>query len=264
MYPTGLRNYARVYPAFDAEAAAAAILARQLGPRRVYVLDDGSDVRDLTLHFRYSARAIGLGVAGSARWDPTGRGFGALAERVRRARADGVFLAGLSGSSGGSLIRTLRARLGARIPLIAANPFGPVDFIFDSSHGAAKGLYISSPGLPNARLGSRGRRFLRDFKATQPGVPIRSEAVYAAAATEVLLDAIARSDGTRASVSRQLIATRLKDSIIGPIRFDANGDLTAPPVTIMRVLRRAGVSDVPTYEGAAINRIITPPPTAIR
>lgn len=128
------------------------------------------------LHFRHSARAIGLGVAGSARWDPTGRGFATLAERVRHARADGVFLAGLSGSSGGPLIRTLRASLGARIRLIAAKPFGPVDFIFDSSRGARlprrrQGLYISSLGLPNAHLGSRGRRFVRDFKATQPGVP---------------------------------------------------------------------------------------------
>jgi ABC-type branched-subunit amino acid transport system substrate-binding protein len=64
-------------------------------------------------------------------------------------------------------------------------------------------------------------------------------------------------------VSRELIATRLKDSIIGPVDFNANGDLLAPPVTIMRVVRRDGVSDVPTYEGAAINRIVTPAPTAI-
>jgi DNA-binding SARP family transcriptional activator/ABC-type branched-subunit amino acid transport system substrate-binding protein/streptogramin lyase len=264
IYPAGLRNYARVYPAFDAEAAADAILAHQLHLRRVYVLNDGGDVRDLALHFRRSARAIGLGIAGKGQWNPTGAGFDALAQHVRRARADGVFLAGVSGSSGGPLVRTLRARLGARIPLIAANPFGPVSYVFDTSHGAAKGMYISSPGLPSDRLGARGRQFLRAFNATQPGVPIRSEAVYAAAATEVLLDAIARSDGTRASVSRQLLATRLNDGIIGSVHFDANGDMIAPPVTIMRVVRRDGVSDVPAYEGAAINRIITPPPTAIR
>jgi hypothetical protein len=48
------------------------------------------------------------------------------------------------------------------------------------------------------------------------------------------------------------------------VRFDPNGDMIAPPVTIMRIVRRDGVSDVPTYEGAAINRIITPAPTTIR
>jgi branched-chain amino acid transport system substrate-binding protein len=263
-YPTGLRNYARVYPAFDTEAAADAILARQLHLRRVYILDDGGGVRDLALYFRRAARGIGLGIAGHGRWNPTGAGFGPLAERVSRARADGVFLAGLSGSNGGPLLRTLRERLGTRIPLIAANPFGPVDFIFRSSHGAAKGLYISSPGLPSDRLGARGRQFLRAFQATQPGIPIRSEAVYAAAATEVLLDAIARSNGTRSSVSRELLATRLTDGVIGRVRFDANGDMIAPPVTIMRIARSDGVSDAHTYDGAAINRIITPPPTAIR
>jgi hypothetical protein len=32
----------------------------------------------------------------------------------------------------------------------------------------------------------------------------------------------------------------------------------------MRIVRRDGVSDAPGYEGAAIDRVITPAPTAIR
>lgn len=87
MYPAGMRNYARIYPADDAEAAADAILAQQLGLHRVYVLDDGGDVgSELALHLRRPARAIGLGIAGAGRWDPTGAGFRALAGRMRRAR----------------------------------------------------------------------------------------------------------------------------------------------------------------------------------
>jgi DNA-binding SARP family transcriptional activator/ABC-type branched-subunit amino acid transport system substrate-binding protein/streptogramin lyase len=264
MYPTGARNYARVSAAFDAEAAADAVLARELGLRRVYVLDDGLDPgRELALHFRRAARALGLRVAGSARWDPRGTGFTALAEGVRRVRADGVFLGGLVGSSGGPLTRALRARLGPRVTLIAANPFGPVDFLYRESRGAAKGMYISTPGLPTQRVGERGRRFLRDFAPSQAGLPFDGNTVRAAAATEVLLDAIARSDGTRASVARQLIATQLKDSIIGPLRFDRNGDLTASPVTIMRVRRRDGVSGVQFFEGAAIDRVLVAPRHAI-
>ena len=46
--------------------------------------------------------------------------------------------------------------------------------------------------------------------------------------------------------------------------FDANGDMLAPPVTIMRVQARDGVSDVPTYEGAEIVSVITPRPDEIR
>jgi branched-chain amino acid transport system substrate-binding protein len=265
LYPTGVRNYARVYPAEDVQAAADALLARRLGWRRAYVLhDDGAYGREMAVHFARSARTIGLRIAGSARWDPTGRGFARLADRVAGARADGAFLAGTLGANGGPLTRALRLRLGARFPLIASDGFGPVRFLFDFSNGAAKGMYISVSGPPNAHLGERGRRFIREFGATQPSVAVGSYALHAAAATEVLLAAIARSDGTRASVSRELMATRLDDGILGPVRFDRNGDLAAPVVTIMRVRRRDGVSDVEDFEGAAVDRVIAPPPTVGR
>jgi ABC-type branched-subunit amino acid transport system substrate-binding protein len=56
-----------------------------------------------------------------------------------------------------------------------------------------------------------------------------------AQATEVLLDAIAASDGTRASVTRHLLSTRVKDGILGSFEFDANGDTTAGGVTMYRI-----------------------------
>jgi hypothetical protein len=47
-----------------------------------------------------------------------------------------------------------------------------------------------------------------------------------------------------------------------PLRLDGNGDLVDPPVTIVRVRRRDGVSASGASEGAAIDRVITlvPPP----
>ena len=41
LYPTGVRNFARVISTDAAQAPAAAVLARQLGLRRLAVLDDG-------------------------------------------------------------------------------------------------------------------------------------------------------------------------------------------------------------------------------
>ena len=38
--------------------------------------------------------------------------------------------------------------------------------------------------------------------------------------------AIARSDGTRASVLRELRESEANDGILGSFRFDANGDMT--------------------------------------
>src|SRR5205823_10473505 len=137
------------------------------------------------------------------------------------AQADGVFLAGLSGSNLGRLARALRTRLGPGLTLIGPNPSGPPEFVYEQSRGTARGMYMSQVG--EAHVGARGRRFVHDVEATQPGF-VRGEVPYVAAATEVLLQAIARSDGTRASVAHELFAIRQKDGFLGPLHFDRNGD----------------------------------------
>ena len=93
-----------------------------------------------------------------------------------------------------------------------------------------------APGLPVQRLGPAGRRFVREFGASQPGGKVSTEAVYAAQATEILLDAIARSDGTRPSVTRALLATDIRDGLIGDVRFDRDGDVNPRPFTIFRLV----------------------------
>jgi ABC-type branched-subunit amino acid transport system substrate-binding protein len=50
-----------------------------------------------------------------------------------------------------------------------------------------------------------------------------------------VLDAIGRSDATRASVRHELFATQVRDSLLGSFRFTPTGDVTADAVTISRV-----------------------------
>jgi ABC-type branched-subunit amino acid transport system substrate-binding protein len=59
--------------------------------------------------------------------------------------------------------------------------------------------------------------------------------ITAAQATQVLLDAIAASDGTRASVTRNLFRTRVTNGILGDFEIDENGDTTAGGVTMYRI-----------------------------
>ena len=86
--------------------------------------------------------------------------------------------------------------------------------------------------VPVSELPPVGQRFLRDSGAeivgTGTGPP------EAAQAAEVLMDAIARSDGTRASVVDELFATRVKNGILGSFRFDELGDIEPAPVGIYR------------------------------
>ena len=56
LYPTGDRNYMRTVAADDAQAAAAALVAREAGARRAFALHDGSDYgRGLAESFRVTA-----------------------------------------------------------------------------------------------------------------------------------------------------------------------------------------------------------------
>ena len=62
-----------------------------------------------------------------------------------------------------------------------------------------------------------------------------SRVLHAAQAAEVVLAAIARSDGTRASVLREIQATRVRGGILGTFRFDRNGDITPAKLPVLRV-----------------------------
>ncbi len=259
LYPTGVRNFARVYPRDDQQAAAQVLLARDLGLHCVFVLDDREPYgQGMASHFRATARRLGLGLSGSASWDPFGHGLAPLARRVRQAHADGVFLGGLLSSSGGGLVRALRKRLGPRVALMAPDAFAPVWALWDQAGTAARGLYIAAGGIPNERLGPAGRRFVQEFGGTQPRGVVGAPAVATAAATDAMLAAIARSDGTRASVTRELLRTRLPDSVLGSVAFDRYGDTTNPAVMVLRVERRENVSDIEGFDGAAVERVIQP------
>ena len=82
--------------------------------------------------------------------------------------------------------------------------------------------------------------------------------MYAAHATEVALDAIARSDGSRRSVARALLRTDLRGGPLGPTSFDAHGDLRAAPVAILRARRAGGSHELVSTDGADVVAVRSP------
>jgi len=235
-YPSGTRNYARIVPAEDAQARALAKMAGTLGARRVAIISDGEQYGDaLAAMLAAAARREGLRVASRGRWDPHAQRFEGLARRVAGERPDAVLLSGLWQLNGVALAGALRGSLDPGTPLLATDGFASLP---DSATGAALGLYVASPGLPPQRMRSGGREIVRRFGAGQlPGLG----PPYAAQAAEALLAAIARSDGTRRSVVRTLLGGRVEGGVLGPIRFDRDGDIVVKPISIYRV-RRGGLS----------------------
>ena len=74
-----------------------------------------------------------------------------------------------------------------------------------------------------------------------------------------MLDAIGRSDGTRASVTRELMRTRVKNGLLLPFRFDHNGDTTRQSMTILRPVGGAAKPDRLGIRGADVVRVIDVP-----
>ena len=259
LYPTGVRNYVRVIAGADVEGVAHALLARDLRLSRVYLLaaiETDSRAR-ITVPFRRAAARLHVGLAGSDRYGVDPKAYAALTERVARSRADGVVIDGSVGSGGGALIKALRARLGPRVAIMVSDQFYVGDLL-DSAGSAAHGVYLAvSESFPDAMsLTARATRFATSFGSAAR----RGNAMNAAQAAEVVLDAIARSDGTRAGVLRSLRSLRVKDGILGSFAFDRNGDINPASVTVLRVTGATSRDVLPDYvQGAVPERVIAVP-----
>ena len=245
-YPTGRRNYARVIAPDDLQAAANAILARRLGFRRIVVLLDPGDYgRLMAGTFARAAARIGLRIVDRAVVLPIGVGYAETAARVRRAGADAVFYASSVNSDSAATIRAIRAAL-PEVPILLTDGFSDFEQLIKVVGSAVDGATVSVSGMPSERLTGPGREFASAFGA-QIGARPGPFSVLAAGATEVLLDAIARSDGTRASVAAKLFETRISEGILGGFAIDENGDTTRGTVTIYRIVRgKARVEQVIT------------------
>jgi ABC-type branched-subunit amino acid transport system substrate-binding protein len=175
-----------------------------------------------------------------------------------------VFLGGRLDTGGAAVVRALRRRLGRDVTLLAPDGFTPLSLLVSQAgRAAATGTFVSLTGIADAsELGPNGRRFARDLRAALGGPPVEPSAIYAAQAMEVALDAIARSDGTRASVRRALFATDLPGGLIGRVRFDANGDVSRSPVTILRVA--PGARSGPAAPDAVVDRVLRVPADLVR
>ncbi len=184
----------------------------------------------LTKSFRAAAAGSGDRHEVAIDW-PLQDSYAELAASIAAARPDVVYLVGLPELNAKTLIEDLRAELGP-IPIITPDSFAADDMALELGP-IGEGLLTTVPGIPHGALPPAGQRFLREF-GQAPVVPDQPGAPEAAQATEVLLDAIGRSDGSRASVVEELFATKVENGILGSFSFDRFGDIDPAPVGVYR------------------------------
>jgi branched-chain amino acid transport system substrate-binding protein len=233
LYPDGVRSYARVVTHDQAQAVAAAHLARRSGARTAAVVAqrgvDDPYVAALTEPFGATARRFGIE---SKEYDwRLQESYADLAASIAVEGPDVVYLVGLPEGNAKTLIEDLRAELG-QVPIITPDSFAGED-IAEELGPIGDGVLTTVPGIPHSALPPTGKKFLREFGEIE-AVQGAQGAPEAAQATEVLLDAIGRSDGTRASVVDELFATKVENGILGSFTIDRFGDIDPAPVGVYR------------------------------
>jgi branched-chain amino acid transport system substrate-binding protein len=229
-YPGGGRNYARVAPSDDYQGAFQAEFMQKQGVKNVYILNDkeayGLGVATTT---RKAAESLGIKIAGFEAWDPKASSYEALFNKIKGTGADAVFLGGLIDENGAQVIKDKVAVLGPNdgaVKLFAPDGF-TTQATIDESGPASKGMYLSVAGVPIDSFQGTAQEYIDSLLETElKGKAIDPYAIYGAQAAQVVLDAIADSDGTRGDVIAKMFATDVTDGLIGTFSFNENGDPT--------------------------------------
>jgi branched-chain amino acid transport system substrate-binding protein len=234
-FPSGERNYVRVVASDDNQGKIGVQYMKKLGVKKVYILDDkelyGKGVAD---EMEAAAKAGGLTVAGHEGWDPAAQNYRSLMTKIRASGADGIYLGGVSTNNGGQLVKDKVAVVGdnKKVPMIGSDGFVLSSLFDEAGADKVEGMYGTAPTLPLSKLGPEGKKFIEDFQKEEQGKNIEVYSIYAAAAAKVLLDAIAKSDGSQADIVAKVRETNLDDSVVGPIKFDDNGDVEGGTETV--------------------------------
>jgi branched-chain amino acid transport system substrate-binding protein len=244
-FPSGKRSYARVVTTDDVQGPAdAQFAAKELNIKKVYVLNDTETYgQGVAKTFRDEAVKQGMTVVGEDSWKKSDANYTALMGKIKASGAELVFFGGIFDNNGGQLTKDKVAVLGPNsgaVKLMAPDGFtGYPDFL---KLAEADGAYLSFAGLSTDPLKAAGgvpAKFLGDYKTKYGQDPRSPYALYGVQALQVILAAIAKSDGTRKGVRDQVfegsgISIPQSQAVIGKaITIDpATGDVNAKDITI--------------------------------
>jgi branched-chain amino acid transport system substrate-binding protein len=210
--------------------------AQKKGVKSVYILNDKEAYGlGVAKNFQGAAEALGIKVLGFGAFDPKQPNFRAIFTKVKATNPDAIFIGGLVDENSGQLINDKVAVLGPNTDTPANGtmlllPDGyTTDALFQRSEGGtpnAKGAFLSVAGVGVDKYKGPALEFIDKFKPRLQGRSVDPYAILGAQAARILLDAIERSDGTRAGVIEEIFKTKVDDGLIGSFEINENGDLT--------------------------------------
>jgi len=235
-------TYFRVCTKDSRQGGALAQFAQKLGFKKVFIIDDNETYgKGLADTFEAAYKGLGGTVLGHEHITANQQDFKALLTKVQSTAPDAVFFGGNT-STGGGLLRRQMGDVG-----MSATPFVGGDGISDTAEfvkeaGAMANNVYYSFAAPDADKLPSAKAFVQAYKA-RFNSDVGPYSAPAFAAAQIIIAAIEKAvkdDGgkmpTRADVLKNIAATNDFPTPIGKIGFDANGDTTAPMLTLKKML----------------------------
>jgi branched-chain amino acid transport system substrate-binding protein len=169
-----------------------------------------------------------------------------------------IYVGGIFDNNGGQLVKNKVAVLGDNTKVKFMAPDGFTGYPEFNSMPEAAGAYLSFAGLSTDLLlannpTSEGAKFVTDYKKEYGKDPVGSYPIYGVAAVQVIMAAIAASDGTRDGVRKAIfegsgITIPAASSVLGKtLSIDPKtGDTSAIDITI-EVVKAAAETTVTAW-----------------
>jgi branched-chain amino acid transport system substrate-binding protein len=233
--PSGKVNYVRVCPTDDLQGPLGADWAKELGAKKIFVLDDNEVYgRGLARLFKDRCDEIGLTIVGQDSIDAKALEFKSLMTTIKSKNPDLVYFGGTTQTKGGQIAKDMVA-VGLKAKLMV--PDGCMEAAFIDAAGAENlndRCYLTFGGLPAEAFENADPAFIAKYPAAKAFVDAYHErfsrlpeayAIYGYEAGKVALEAIRKAGKKdRAAIATACLGTKDFRGALGTWSFDENGD----------------------------------------
>jgi branched-chain amino acid transport system substrate-binding protein len=227
----GYRNIFRVN-ANDAVQAQvdADYLVNKLGARRVIVVHNDTDYgKGLRDQIKTALQALGAQVVSEIQVKEGQATYADEVKRIQAAQADAIFYAGYEIEC--PYLRYELQQAQVNLPFLASDGCFLAATI-DNANGAAEGIYVSS-FAPSPKAVADAQ-WIKDYQAIEARNP-DTYSINGYLAMSVLAEAVKQAGVLDEPQVVDSLRGLTYNSLIGPIRYDANGDVLEPKMFIFQV-----------------------------
>ncbi len=227
----GLKNVFRTCGRDDQQGAVAGeYLAKAYAGKKVAIINDKTTYgRGLAEETRKAMTAKGLK---DVLWESVNGGekdYGALVSKIKAAQADVVYFGGTHADAG-LIIRQMRDQ-GVKALLMGGDGINSAELAAIAGTDAIEGTLMTFS--PDPRKNPAAAEVVARFRAKQ--IEPETFTLYTYAAVEVWAKAAAEAKSTDAAkVSAVIRSGKPIDTVVGPLAYDAKGDITTPAYVVYR------------------------------